>query len=146
MSIFSNIKDWYDEHKTVVKAVGIGLGGAAIGGLAIYAGYKANEAKNTKPTTIPQLASDDEVKQVHDDILTRNWKESYRENWDKVNAFAKTLELEDGEEYYITGPNTWAGQTDKVVVSHLIYGDCAYPPEDDNDDKEATTNDSDGAE
>ena len=143
MSIFSNIKDWYEEHKTVVKTAGVVLGGAAIGGLAIYAGYKVNEAKGNKTVSV---SLPDAPKPIEDDILTRNWKESYRENWDKVNAFAKTLELEDGEEYYITGPNTWVGQTDKVVVSHLIYGDCAYPPEDDDDDKEAATNDSDGAE
>ena len=135
MGIIAAIKEFYEDHKDIIKAVGFGLGGAAVGGALVYCA--CSEERANVPSTPAQIpASNADVKAVHDDILTRNWKESYRENWNKVNAFAKHLELEDGEEYYLTGPNTWAGQTDKIIVSHLVYGDCAYPPKEDSDNDE----------
>ena len=128
MGIIAAIKEFYEDHKEIIKAVAIGLGGAAVGGALVYCACP--EKYSNAPATPAQIPAS------NDDILTRNWKESYRENWNKVNAFAKDLELEDGEEYYLTGPNTWAGQTDKIVVSHLVYGDCAYPPKEDSDNDE----------
>lgn len=128
MGIIATIKEFYEDHKDIIKAVAIGLGGAAVGGALVYC---ACSEEHSNAPSIPA-----QIPESNGDILTRNWKESYRENWNKVNAFAKDLELEDGEEYYLTGPNTWAGQTDKIVVSHMIYGDCAYPPKEDSDDDE----------
>jgi hypothetical protein len=59
----------------------------------------------------------------------RGWKEDYREKWDKVNEFAKTLDLVDGESFWIDEPSQYDAEANEPIVSHMIYGESCYPPE-----------------
>lgn len=73
--------------------------------------------------------------QTLDDIITaaqeaedpNGWREDYRDKWDRVNEFAKTLDLVEGESFMIEE----GSQYDCVgtIVSHLINGEGCYPPE-----------------
>lgn len=64
------------------------------------------------------------------------WKEEYRENYDKVNAFADTLKLADGEMFIIEDQKQYIDadlfpnlNPARPIVSHMIYGDGVYPNE-----------------
>ena len=78
-----------------------------------------------------------------DDEMTRNWNdELYRENWDKVNEFAKTLKLQKGETYtledserYYDEPWYTGAKDGHIIVSHLVDYDGCYPPA--NNEEEA---------
>lgn len=63
------------------------------------------------------------------DPWTSNWDEKYREKWDKVNEFAKTLDLDEGESFWIDEPSQYDVESDEPIVSHMIYGSGCYPPE-----------------
>jgi len=138
-------KEFYQEHKRPINTILFGLGSAAVGGAIVY-GASRHRTDDTdtdirslpEPNDIEQneLISMEEQEQQtgYDEYLTRNWREDMRENWDRVNALAETLNLRDGEEYYITGPNSYGNKT--TIVSHLIDGDGVYPPDDDNKTKD----------
>lgn len=63
------------------------------------------------------------------DPWTSNWDEKYREKWDKVNEFAKTLDLDEGESFWIDEPSQYDVESDEPIVSHMINGSGCYPPE-----------------
>ena len=63
------------------------------------------------------------------DPWTSNWDEKYREKWDKVNEFAKTLDLDEGESFWIDEPSQYDVESNEPIVSHMIYGSGCYPPE-----------------
>lgn len=64
-----------------------------------------------------------------------NWSEDYRENWNKVNAFADDLVLAPRESYWLEEASgyehseNFAVNKNNIVVSHMIDYDGAYPPE-----------------
>ena len=65
----------------------------------------------------------------------QDWKQ-YEENWNKVNEFAETLKLLPGESFIIEDPEQYRDCTDfsqcdfsKPIVSHLVYNEGVYPPE-----------------
>lgn len=70
------------------------------------------------------------------DLCTKNWNEElYRENWDKVNEFAKTLRLQTGETYILDDSQRfyfepwYYGEKDgHVIVSHVVDSEGCYPP------------------
>lgn len=69
----------------------------------------------------------------NDDV--NDWKQ-YEENWNKVNAFAETLNLLPGESFIIEDAEQYRDCTDlvncdfsKPIVSHLVYNEGIYPPE-----------------
>lgn len=68
--------------------------------------------------------------------LTRGWKEEYRENYAKVCDFANTLDLCKGEAFIIEDPKQYEGESwfagdgAKPIVSHFVYGNGCYPPDD----------------
>lgn len=135
------IGKFYNEHKTAVKASAAVIATAGLG----FIGYKVMKASKEGSVENNLLNAGENVandvaenclsnEPTVEDWFHKNWKEDYRENWDKVQEFAKSLKLEDGEEYCITGPNTWEGQHDENIVSHLIYGDGAYPPDEPEED------------
>lgn len=126
--------DFYNDHKTAVKA-GIAVTTTAVLGFAGYKIFKWSKEEAIENNllsaggNIANSVGDECTNSNSTDWVHKNWKEDYRENWDKVHEFAKELKLQDGEEYYITGPNTWEDQGNENIVSHLIYGDGAYPPD-----------------
>lgn len=74
---------------------------------------------------------------AEDDSSTRGWcDELYRENWDKVQAFASTLQLQKDESYILDDSQRYynepwyTGRRDgHPIVSHLVDGDGVYPPD-----------------
>lgn len=63
------------------------------------------------------------------------WKK-YEDNWNKVNAFAETLTLLPGESFIIEDAEQYRDFSDfsqcdfsKPIVSHLVYNEGVYPPE-----------------
>ena len=79
-------------------------------------------------TTDRDLNNDDYDDYSTDEWLSRYWKEDYRDDWNRVNDFAKTLDLEEGESYIIEDNRQYGVDDDGPVVSHMIYGEGCYPP------------------
>jgi hypothetical protein len=140
MTFKEKIKKFWQEHKT-----GIIIGGITTGAVIIGCIISANKSDNSDfdydffeesrlPDPPKSTCECDSV--FTDDFCTRNWNdELYRENWDKVNEFAKTLKLQKGESYFIEDSERYydepwyTGAKDRhTLVSHLIDGEGCYPP------------------
>lgn len=65
----------------------------------------------------------------HSSIIFDNWKEEYRDTWDKVHELSNQITLAPGESYMIEEPRQLGLNTDRHIISHLIYGEGCYPPE-----------------
>jgi len=107
-------------HKGQIIA---GLIGVAAVGIAVVASKNADENDEACALT----AGDSPNKGM-------NWnEEKYRENWDKVHAFAKDLKLGEQEAYYIEDASGWDDTQpgERNIVSHLVCGDGVYPAEED---------------
>lgn len=82
---------------------------------------------------INEIAKTEAQKQIELEIsrkstdIFNNWKEDYRDNWDRVNEFAKSLDLVEGESFMIEEGSQY--DCDGTIVSHLINGEGCYPPE-----------------
>lgn len=147
MTFKEKVKKFWQEHKTGIIIGGITTGAVIIG--CILSANKSDDSdldydfyEDTKLPDPPKSTCEcDSV--FTDDFCTRNWNEElYRENWDKVNEFAKTLKLQKGETYLIEDSQRYydepwyIGEKDEhTLVSHLINGDGYYPPE--NKEEEA---------
>ena len=157
MKIIEKVKKFYNDHRfacnIVLSCIGVGT--------VIYVGNKvvSSSSKSVEYPFkyTPKIGIDDEentmeitevpvrvneIKEEKDTIpyWTRGWKEDYRDNWDKVCEFAKTLDLEDGENYSIEFYKEYEEYRkehglDKNIVSHMVHGTGVYPP-DDNDEGE----------
>ena len=75
------------------------------------------------------------LEEKEDEKERQEWKQ-YEENWNKVNEFAETLKLLPGESFIIEDPEQYRDCTDfsqcdfsKPIVSHLVYNEGVYPPE-----------------
>ena len=141
MKFKEKVKKFWQEHK-----VGIIIGGIVTGTIIIGCIVSAKKDDDDdfdydffEDSRLPdEPESTCEVDSVFtDDFCTRNWNEElYRENWDKVNEFAKTLKLQKGETYTLEDSERYydepwyTGEKDgHVIVSHLVdYYGC-YPPE-----------------
>lgn len=140
MTFKEKVKKFWQEHKT-----GIIIGGIATGAVVIGCILSANKNDDSdldydffEESRLPDpLESTCECDSVFtDDFCTRNWNdELYRENWDKINEFAKTLKLQKGETYliedserYYDEPWYTGAKDGHTLVSHLIDGSGCYPP------------------
>ena len=145
-------KNFYANHKTGVKIGIAALGTAAVGCIA-YAAGKAKGADDFEkdynyiawrdgvdPKAAINLGMDvleNKSEPECDDSIPwecRKWKEEYREVYDKVNEFATTIDLEDGEMYIIERNSEFDGYRKEHnlptnIVSHMIDGDGVYPPD-----------------
>ena len=81
----------------------------------------------TRNVPITDAASEEMSKEVKPWVA--NWDEKYRDNYNKVTDFAKTLELEEGEMYIIEDQKQYNVDSPDPCVSHLVNGEGAYPPE-----------------
>lgn len=88
--------------------------------------YYENNVDPNKYTVVPK--EEPKVEKAKDP-WTSNWDEKYREKWDKVNEFAKTLDLDEGESFWIDEPSQYDVESDEPIVSHMINGSGCYPPE-----------------
>lgn len=118
----------------IVGAVGLVAGGIAIGNAI----SKRNDDGTTVETFNPEIPMPTlpepayvpdtvETNSVEEPTIENNeegsdWK--YQETWDKVNDFAKDVNLEDDEMYIIHNDDN-----NETTVSHLVDGSGEYPPE-----------------
>jgi hypothetical protein len=140
MTFKEKVKKFWQEHKT-----GIIIGGITTGAIIIGCIWSENREDNSdldydfyEDTKLPDPPkSTCECDSVFtDDFCTKNWNdELYRENWDKINEFAKTLKLQKGETYliedserYYDEPWYTGAKDGHTLVSHLIDGSGCYPP------------------
>ena len=140
MTFKEKVKKFWQEHKT-----GIIIGGITTGAIIIGCILSANREDDSdldydfyEDTKLPDPPkSTCECDSVFtDDFCTRNWNdELYRENWDKINEFAKTLKLQKGETYLIEDSERYydepwynGAKDGHTLVSHLIDGSGCYPP------------------
>ena len=121
---WEKVKKWCKEHPVEL----IGLIGGIGGGLTLGAGLLLSKVKDSHEIALEKVNSQYALPDLNE---SSDWNESYRENWDKVNEFANTLTLEPGEMYIIEDANQYRGEglTSDIAVSHLVYGDGVYPPE-----------------
>ena len=97
--------------------------------------YTASLSQNDDKESdwINEIAKTEAQKQIELEIsrkstdIFNNWKEDYRNNWDRVNEFAKSLDLVEGESFMIEEGSQY--DCDGTIVSHLINGEGCYPPE-----------------
>lgn len=121
---WQKVKKWCKEHPVELISLIGGIGG----GLTLGAGLLLSKTKDPHEEALEKVNSQYALPDLNE---SSDWNESYRENWDKVNEFANTLTLEPGEMYIIEDANQYRGEglTSDIAVSHLIYGDGVYPPE-----------------
>lgn len=140
MTFKEKVKKFWQEHKTGIIIGGITTGAVIIG--CIVSANKSDDSdfdydffeESRLPDPPKSTCECDSV--FTDDFCTRNWNEElYRENWDKINEFAKTLKLQKGETYLIEDSQRYydepwyTGEKDEhTLVSHLIDGSGCYPP------------------
>ena len=141
MKFKEKVKKFWQEHK-----VGIIIGGVVTGTIIIGCIVSAKKDDDDdfeydffEDSRLPdESESTCKVDSVFtDDFCTRNWNEElYRENWDKVNEFAKTLNLQKGESYILDDSQQFYDEPwydeekdGHVIVSHMLNGDGCYPPE-----------------
>lgn len=122
------VTDFAAEHPTLVKVCAIA---GAVGIVGI--GYAAS-SNGKKKETAQALPVESETKEEELPYGCSRWDEQYRENWDKVNQFAETLELKPGEEFMISDPYIYMEPDSpdvemKPLVSHLVDSTGVYPPE-----------------
>lgn len=141
--------NWAIDHPGAI--VGILIGGATLGGLVKAANdyqkeleywqrVEQDENFHARPQ-IPEETEDENVVDLSNYYISTShgntvqpkpqWDEKYREQWDRVVDFAKTLNLEDGEAYYIEDQKQYkeSGVDQSVpVISHLVDNWGVYPP------------------
>lgn len=108
------------------------IGGAIVGcavGVAISKKKQNDIQCEQLSKTLEDIAKDYEKKE-------KTWNELYKETWDKVNEFAKTLKLQPGEMYIIEDQMQFQGDDyysevdfSMPVVSHLVFNETIYPPD-----------------
>lgn len=112
-----------------------------ITGVLIFMGCITGAAVISAVRSENSMNSDDWV-ELQNGILNdvsksdkQDW-EQYEENWNKVNEFAETLKLLPGESFIIEDAEQYRDCTDfsqcdfsKPIVSHLVYNEGIYPPE-----------------
>ena len=83
--------------------------------------------KETEPRKMAIERSDEK-------LLTNDWDEKYRDNFNAVKDFANTLNLFEGEMFIIEDQKQYAGtdtfmdlDEEHPIVSHLIDGTGVYP-------------------
>ena len=155
MKFKEKVKKFWQEHKIDIIVGGI-LTGTIIVGLIFAAKKdddydydydsfedswipdKSNNACESNSVSVDESDNACESNSVSvDDFCTRNWNEElYRENWDKVNEFAKTLKLHKGESYILDDSQQFYDEPwydeekdGHAIVSHMLNGDGCYPPE-----------------
>lgn len=141
MTFKEKVKKFWQEHKTGIIIGGITTGAVIIG--CIVSANKSDDSdfdydfyEDSKLPDPPKSTCELDHSVFTDDFCTRNWDEElYRENWNKVNEFAKTLKLQKGESYILDDSQQFYDEPwyddekdGHVIVSHMLNGDGCYPP------------------
>ena len=146
MKIKEKISEFYKKHPVGCN-VAIGAIGITVLGLIKYK-FSHTESVDEEIVEIPfEYMKEAEEKIADDDIETEivetesktindryEWKEEYREGWNMVHEFSKTLPLIDGESYYIERNSEYS---DDPIISHMIDDSGVYPPDDDKEEESA---------
>ena len=136
MKIFAKIKKFYNDHSYEIQTV---LTWTAIIGAGWYIGKKVNDyifTPKEEESSNVNLADMYDIVLVPKDDSKYEWsEEKYRDTFDKVTEFAKTLPLIDGESYWIDKDDRY--NNGEVIVSHMIDGIGVYPKEEEADENAA---------
>ena len=79
------------------------------------------------------IPAKNESDESHKNALKKLWEEEYKDNWDKVNACASSLDLKMGEMFIIEDSKQYADEPwydGLPIVSHLVNNSGVYPPDD----------------
>ena len=140
------VKRFYREHKTGCK-IAIGVTATA---LTCGVGYVLLRNKHSDdvpeieaPVALPEVTVGQELDVTRGNEIdyTSEWKEEYRDTYNRVNDFAQSLDLVDKEMYVIERNSEFddirnALGKPEIIVSHLIDCRGVYPPEEDMEIKE----------
>lgn len=121
----NKVVNFVEEHPKITAAlVFMGM----ITTCAVVSAARSNDGMTLEDYALLEEKEDEKDRQ--------EWKQ-YEENWNKVNEFAETLKLLPGESFIIEDPEQYRDCTDfsqcdfsKPIVSHLVYNEGVYPPED----------------
>ena len=119
------VVNFVEEHPKITAAlVFMGM----ITTCAVVSATRSNDSMTLEDYALLEEKEDEKERQ--------EWKQ-YEENWNKVNEFAETLKLLPGESFIIEDPEQYRDCADfsqcdfsKPIVSHLVYNEGVYPPED----------------
>ncbi len=131
MKLFEKAKKFYNEHRYEIKTV---VTCVTIIGVGWYASKKVSDyiyggKDDTSDIALPPVV-EPEVNERYE------WSdEKYRETYDRVVEFAKTLPLIDGESYWIDKNDEW--NNGEPIVSHMIDYVGVYPNEEEGSDEDA---------
>lgn len=122
------VKVFWREHKGTICKVTLATGAVVYLGKKIYDGYTQND--NDEAECNFEIVDNLEPFEKP----AEEWPEGMLEQYYKVKEFAETLDLKEGECYYIDDSKQYAlndwykGRMDgKPIVSHLINGEGLYP-------------------
>ena len=131
-NVADNILSFIADHPTLSTVIVIG---ACVAGSAVSSAVKASKEPSI---AIDSGESEETMTYPEDDEeFRRLWETEYKDTYDKVTAFAETLDLKRGETYIIEDQkqyilNGTAGpkmDPSKPIVSHLVDNCGLYPPE-----------------
>lgn len=128
------VKIFWRNHKGTICKVTLATGAI------IYIGKKLYDSSVENPTKWTELPDEIEPDECEIDPCVKpadEWPEGSLEQYYRVKEFAETLDLQEGESYYIDdskqfmNKDWYKGRTDgKPIVSHMIDGLGMYPEED----------------
>ena len=135
------VKIFWRNHKGTICKVTLATGAIIYIGKKLYDSSieNSNEIENDNgPHTWTELENEVGADNVSCIKPAEEWPEGSLEQYYRVKEFAKTLDLQEGESYYIDDSKQfmtedwYKGPTDgKPIVSHLIDGFGVYPEGDD---------------
>ena len=114
-----------------------------IGGVIVGCAVGAAISKKKQRDILPSFGEEkcEQLSKMLDDIVrdheekVKTWNEKYKETWDTVNEFAKTLKLQPGEMYIIEDQMQFQGDDyfsevdfSMPVISHMVFNEGIYPP------------------
>lgn len=130
MKIFKKAKEFYNKYNYEIKTI---LFGIAVIGAGYYVTKKIGDYIESPKADMSDIATPPAL--TYGENSKYEWsEEKYRETYDQVIEFAKTLQLRDGESYWIDRDDRY--NDGEIIVSHLIDGIGVYPDEEPETEKQ----------
>ena len=135
--IFEAATTFEEKHPDAYMKVAKGMKYLPVVAAGVAFGIGMAARRNIRNTAMAQYEEAKEA--IYDNWKTPRWDEKYRRDYDRVREFAKTLSLEVGECYiiddqkqFLTDPEYCDMDPTMPVVSHMVWNEGVYPPEDNN--------------
>lgn len=136
--VFEAATTFEEKHPDAYMKVAKGMKYLPVVAAGVAFGIGMNTRRRIRNNAMAQY---EKAKEAIYDHWNSGWDEKYRYNYDRVREFAKTLDLFEGESFmiedqkqFLSDPASYYANMDPTmpVVSHMVWNEGVYPPEDNN--------------